>query len=261
MADADHDPFERLHDVRADLLGRTGFLPVLLLLLASTICGLLIGDDHGGAVITVALTGAALMATVFRSTTSRPLRILTLGFALLIAVAVSANGDLTSATPASRWLPQACYVAILAIALPLVLVRALRHRRVTINTLCATVSAYLLIGLLFAGIYRLYATVAPPFFAQDPGKDACAVDPRPKGCPTSGQYSYFSFITMSTVGYGDLSPGSDPARAIVTFEAIAGQVFVITALARVVSLLGEERKLTIHRAQVGGADDEDGTAA
>ena len=66
------------------------------------------------------------------------------------------------------WLALMGYVVIVASALPLVLIRALQHRRVTLNTLCATVSAYLLLGMFFAGLYRLYAVVSPPFFAQDP---------------------------------------------------------------------------------------------
>jgi hypothetical protein len=242
MADPDPDLIERIRDGWADLVGKTGWLPVLILLLASTLCGLLIGGSHLGAVISVALTGAALLATVFRSTRRTPARVGVLAFVIVVAAVVARSAEQSPTGQAQAgWLAIAAYDVLVAMTLPLVLVRALQHRRVTVNTLCATVSAYLLLGLLFAGVYRLYDTVAPPFFAQDPGPAECArPDPSPR-CPTPGQFSYFSFITLSTVGYGDLSPASDPARAFVTLEAIVGQVFVITALARVVSLLGEER--------------------
>jgi hypothetical protein len=241
---ADDDNFglsHHIHTARTDLMGRTGWLPVLILLLASTLCGLLVGASHVGAVLSVALTGAATLATVFRSTANVKARTASLAFVIVVACFVALSPEMTSANRGrANWIALGGYIALIAASLPLVLIRALQHRRVTVNTLCAVVSAYLLFGLLFAGIYRLYGVVAPPFFAQDPGTGCELLDPPPK-CPTSGQYTYFSFITLSTVGYGDLSPASDPGRAFVTLEALTGQVFVITALARVVSLLGEER--------------------
>ena len=59
--------------------------------------------------------------------------------------------------------------------------------------------------------------------------------------PRSGDYSYFSFVTLTTLGYGDLVPRSDIARTLAVFEAILGQVFLVTAVARIVSLIGSER--------------------
>ena len=52
---------------------------------------------------------------------------------------------------------------------------------------------------------------------------------------------YFSFITLTTVGYGDLTPYTDVARTAAVCEAVLGQVFLVTAVARIVSLLGSSR--------------------
>ncbi|MGZ3459752.1 MAG: potassium channel family protein, partial [Archangium sp.] len=65
----------------------------------------------------------------------------------------------------------------------------------------------------------------PNFFAQGVEKDPSI-------------YLYFSFITMTTVGYGDFSPGAAVPRVLVIFEAMLGQVYLVTAVARMVSLLG-----------------------
>ena len=66
------------------------------------------------------------------------------------------------------------------------------------------------------------------FFAQ----------PGPK---TNVDFLYFSFITQTTVGYGDLTPGTDVGRVVVTFEALIGQVFLVTLVARLVSMYGTRR--------------------
>ena len=103
-----------------------------------------------------------------------------------------------------------------------VLERVLRHRRVTLQTLYGAVCAYFLLGLAFAAIYSaLDELAADPIFGE----------------PVSGSvYSYFSFTTMTTVGFGDYTAQTDVARRIVVIEAVLGQVFIATTLARLVSL-------------------------
>jgi hypothetical protein len=71
------------------------------------------------------------------------------------------------------------------------------------------------------------------FFAQ---RDAGA---------TNVEFLYFSFITMTTVGFGDLSPATDVARVAVTFEALLGQVFLVTLVARLVSMYGVQNSGSI----------------
>ena len=115
----------------------------------------------------------------------------------------------------------------LLLAAPFIIIRRiLSQRRVTYQTLAAAVDVYLLIGLIFASLYRLLeAGWAGPFFAQ--------VEQA-----TPNQTLYFSFVTLATLGYGDLTPATDLGRTIVVVEAILGQVFLVTAVARAVSLLG-----------------------
>ena len=60
-------------------------------------------------------------------------------------------------------------------------------------------------------------------------------------------YLYFSFITMTTVGYGELVPGPDSIRMLAVTEALVGQIFLVTALALLVGNLGR------HRRTPGGA--------
>ena len=111
---------------------------------------------------------------------------------------------------------------VMAAVLVAVLDRVLRHRRVTIQTLLGAVCAYFLIGLVFANVYGLLDAVGnqPLFGTQQP----------------RSVYSYFSFVTLTTVGFGDYTAKTDLGRRIVVIEAVFGTVFLATTLARLVSL-------------------------
>jgi hypothetical protein len=57
-------------------------------------------------------------------------------------------------------------------------------------------------------------------------------------------FLYFSFIVLTTLGFGDLTPAPNMARVVVTFEALIGQIFLVTLVARLMSLYGMERRAT-----------------
>lgn len=218
-----------------NLIGPDGFLPVLVLIFLAMIASPLIGDSELGGAISVLIGAAALVLTVFRSTHRRRVRVWTLGYVAVATTGTAISFALAGADTLNDrhrllivlWLN----LAVLVMAFPLVLIRAFQHRRITVNTVCATLAAYLLIGLIFTTIYRLFGQISPPFFAQFESG----------GSPTPGEYTYFSFITLTTVGFGDLSAASDPGRAFVMIEAVVGQIFLVTMLARVVAMLGVQR--------------------
>jgi len=96
---------------------------------------------------------------------------------------------------------------------------------VVLGALCA----YLFIGAYFAFLYDVMANLSKsPFFAQ-PGADSKL------------NYLYFSFITLTTVGYGDISPGLGPGRMIAVTEAIIGQLYLVSVVAIVVSAYGKRK--------------------
>jgi hypothetical protein len=237
-----------------NLVGEDGFLPVLLLLFLAMISAPLIGNSEIGMVATVLIGAVALVFTVFRSTHRRRVRRITLVYSVVASAATIAALTAKGAD-AIQYHHMVVVVltlnlAVLVTAFPLVLIRSFQHRRVTVNTVCATLSAYLLIGLIFTGIYRLSGQLAPPFFTQFAGG----------GEPTPGEYAYFSFITLTTVGFGDFTAASDPGRAFVMVEAVLGQVFLVTMLARVVGMLGVQRDIPDELA-MAGSDDEQARAA
>jgi hypothetical protein len=96
---------------------------------------------------------------------------------------------------------------------------------VVLGALCA----YLFIGAYFAFLYDVMANLSKsPFFAQ-PGADSKL------------NYLYFSFITLTTTGYGDISPAFGPGRMIAVTEAIIGQLYLVSVVAIVVSAFGKRK--------------------
>lgn len=105
----------------------------------------------------------------------------------------------------------------------------LRAPRVDTNVLCAGLSGYLMLGLLWIPAYLMVARLNPNAFVLTAGVDA--------GAPMDGFHSfYFSFVTLCTVGYGDITPVSKVARMLSVAEAIAGVFYVTVMISRLVAV-------------------------
>ncbi len=88
---------------------------------------------------------------------------------------------------------------------------------------------YLLLGMLFASAYGLVGDVqSDAFFAS-------GID------PDISDYLYFSFATLTTVGYGDLSAATDLGRSVAITEALIGQIYLVTVVAVIAGSLSRRR--------------------
>jgi hypothetical protein len=99
--------------------------------------------------------------------------------------------------------------------------------RVTFHRIVGAVSLYLLIGLTFAGLFAILGVLIPNAFSSLVLADKPAV---------ASNVIYFSFVTLTSVGYGDILPVHPIARALCNVETIIGQLYPATLLARLVSL-------------------------
>ena len=110
---------------------------------------------------------------------------------------------------------------------------AMRPHRPVGDRIVGAICVYLLIGLGYASVYETLDGVIPGSFrfAADTAWAA----------PGSLRYRYFSFITMATVGYGDVTPATLLAGTLASLEAIAGQLYIGITVARLVSLSLVER--------------------
>jgi hypothetical protein len=91
------------------------------------------------------------------------------------------------------------------------------------ETVFGAVAAYLLIGMFFAFAYRSLGGIqAGPFFGAN-------------GEGTMSEDLFFSFITLTTTGYGNLVPAANPGQSLAVLEALVGQLFLVSAVAKVVN--------------------------
>ena len=111
-----------------------------------------------------------------------------------------------------------------------VMTQVLREGPITWYRIQGAVAFYLLLGLAWAFAYELVELEWPTAF--NPPASAAA---NPDADPTV-RFVYFSFITLTTVGYGDVTAVHPLARSLVTMEALTGQLFPAILLARLVSM-------------------------
>jgi Ion channel len=109
----------------------------------------------------------------------------------------------------------------------------LRAPSVNAEVLCASISAYLMLGLLWTVAYWLVDQLTPGAFAFSANVERQSI----------GGFNafYFSFITLSTVGYGDITPVSKVARMLAAMEAMTGLLYVAVLIARLVSLYSSRK--------------------
>jgi hypothetical protein len=132
----------------------------------------------------------------------------------------------------------------LLLFLAVVLGQTFRAGPVTFHRIQGAVASYLLLGVIWAHAYALVAQLRPGAFS---GPISAADGPR--------AFLYFSFVTLATVGYGDVLPVHPVARSLAMLEAVTGTLYLATVIARLVSLTvapgeGERRQTSARRSVV-----------
>jgi Ion channel len=199
------------------------YASLLLLLLANFFLLELVDDPRWGALGSTLLAAAALVVAISDPDAGHRI---TRRHAIQIAACVALAPlvlfvNSTELLALTYLLPAALLVTA---TLPVTITRVLQHRRVTHETVLGALCAYVLVGLLFAFLYLAVSEVRDePFFAQ-PGPHA------------QSEYLYFSFVALTTLGFGDLSPSVGLPQALTVLEALSGQIFLVTLVARLVTL-------------------------
>jgi hypothetical protein len=108
----------------------------------------------------------------------------------------------------------------------------LRTQRVDVHVLSVATSIYLLLGILWTFAYMLVVELSPAAFSIGGGNGSEGMDPF--------NALYFSFVTLCTLGYGDITPVSRLARVLSILEATAGMFYMGIFIARLVALYSSE---------------------
>jgi hypothetical protein len=206
---------------------RDRFELVFLLLISSFVLEAIFSSPRAqGAILLVYLTS---LLVVLRATSPNRgawpvLRaVFTVVSVAVAALALALPGRATAAAVAV-WL-----AVVLMATIATIVRRVLLHRSVTLQTLLGSLSAYLLIGFLFMALYSAVSHLGTAdFFAGGQPVD-------------SSTLQYFSFTTMTTTGYGDFTPAGSTGRSLAVLEALLGQIFLVTLVARLVAMFGRLR--------------------
>jgi hypothetical protein len=121
----------------------------------------------------------------------------------------------------------ALFCGIMAVV---VLTHVFREGAITFGRIQGAIAAYLLLGLFWAFAYQLVSLQWPAAFTA---ASATGVSPNED---LSSRFIYFSLVTLTTMGYGDITPVHPIARSLATMEALIGQLFPAVLLARLVSM-------------------------
>jgi hypothetical protein len=137
---------------------------------------------------------------------------------LLMIIVANHEGGLTGRGVAATW------TALLLLVLVVMILRQiLAAEAVTLQSIFGAISTYLIIGLMFSAIYAaIYFLHNQHFFANNQRGD-------------TSNFQYFSFTTLTTLGYGDFTANDAGGRAIAMLEAMTGQIFLATLVAKLVA--------------------------
>ena len=186
------------------------------------------GDGRWGRTITVALQGITLLEILHTSRAhKRTIRIVAALSALAVAAvawSASFDGKLAHAAPF-------LVCSALALGAPFVILRRLiRQSEIDFRTVAGALCIYLLAGLLLALVYASMNALQHPFFVQ-------------ANAGGSADFVYYSFVTLTTVGYGDLTSRTNLGHITSIFESLFGQLYLVSVVALLVSNLGRSRRV------------------
>jgi len=116
-----------------------------------------------------------------------------------------------------------------------ILSSVINAERVTFDKICAALCSYLLVGVIFATLYSLLEFLDPGTFLAG-GEIISKGDPRAFYGAGLGQAVYFSFTTLTTLGYGDVTGGTPVAKSLSVLEALIGQIYLVVLIARLVGM-------------------------
>jgi hypothetical protein len=174
------------------------------------------------------LTGRAILSLIIISgivATIKDRRLIALGVILAISSLFTGLEDVERPNFYLHLINDLYSLVFIGLLAFVILRQAFRPGPITSRRIQGSVAVYLLLGLLWAVAYEIVEVLSPGSFSVSARQGA-----------TLSQLGYFSFTTLTTVGFGDILPISPAARSLVVLEALVGQLFPAILIARLVAL-------------------------
>ena len=209
--------------------GRVGYL-LILVAIAQLAYPITAGGDTWAIILYQAIYASLVVVGVLLAGESTTLRTAL----IILAVASLTGGSIYAFNSQARWalfLGYVCVIPFKALLLEILLRFIFTARIVTRDVLFAAVAAYLLLGGVFVPVYGLLETLIPGSFADDAAPEAPVY---------WQQFVYYSYATLTTLGYGDITPQGMWARSLASLQAVLGVMYVTVVMARLVGMYAKE---------------------
>jgi hypothetical protein len=204
-----------------DFFTRGSYELVLVMIVVTYVLAATLSGRWGATLLLFGQMGAVWLA-LRTSRARRGLRVMATGLFALSGIVAVVSLFLPDTTSLLALVFMAA--SFLYFVAPFSIVRHIGYRQtVDRETMLGALAAYLFLGMAFAFAYRVVAAMQPgPFFGAG-------------GEGTLGDDLFFSFVTLTTTGYGNLVPADNPGQSMAVLEALVGQLFLVTAVAKIVS--------------------------
>jgi hypothetical protein len=176
------------------------------------------GDTSAGATIRVALIGFLVWNAARLRGKQQRKALVTATVAVLVTGVVATLGGVRAASA----LVGVFSALLIGLAIGAIAATLFSRSSVDISTVLGALCIYLLFALFFAGLHQFFGAFFTPYLngTGDP--------------PSAAAVLYFSVITLTTVGFGDITPASEVARSVTVTEALVGQLYLVSVVAGVV---------------------------
>jgi hypothetical protein len=224
-ADPDALDLARLHPLRRltrAMVSPDSYGPVLLLILFTYVFSVTVTASWAASLVITVQIGT-VWAVLHVSGARRSVRRTAAVLLVISAIAAAVNLFVGKETTGEGAV--ALMSAVLYLIAPFSITRSLLFRReVDLQTVLGAIDIYLLVGMLFAFIYRFLGVVQPSaFFGPLVGDGKLPQD------------LFFSFTTLTTTGYGNYVPAGNPGQSFAVAEMLIGQLFLVIAVAKVIN--------------------------
>jgi Ion channel len=217
---------------------------VLGLILVSITFQMAAGENDWARLVTVSLQAITLVAAVAASRAHRQVIRLTIvagGLAIVgAALAFAVTNDFGHSSGRGLTL---LLIALVPLALISGMIKMFREEgSITIETMFGVLCIYLVVGLFFGTAFGAVEEISGRAFFHQLTEDRAHTN----------DFLYFSFTTLTTVGYGDLTAATNLGRSLAMMEALIGQIYLVTVVAVIISNMRPGRRAAARRAAKSG---------
>ena len=212
---------------------------VFVLIILTILSNAVLANGTIGLLLTLTLQTLTLFVTL-RTSEAGP-RMRRVGEITAVAVLLGVGAVVLSGNVGPARLAYGFSMIVLVAFTPIVIARRLiGHPTININTVTGAADIYLLFGLFFSVVYGFVGEIIA--HGTMPAVQAFFIASRPL---SANDFVYYSFVTLTTVGYGDIVASTSMGRMLSITEALLGQLYLVTVVALLVANIGRQRRRPI----------------